>query len=50
MAMFTQLNASIADYVRKRISIDHRSQLLINKFPLSQTLKDLLGPDSPVGS
>jgi hypothetical protein len=50
IAMFVQLNASIADYAQKCISIEHRLQLPADEFLSVQTLEDLLGPDSPVNA
>jgi len=48
VAMFTQLNTSIADYAQKCMSIDRSPQLSADEVSTYQTIEDLLGPNSPV--
>ena len=48
VAMFTQLNASIANYAQRYMSIDRSPQLSAKEVPTYQTVEDLLGPNSPV--
>lgn len=49
VAMFTQLNASIADYAQECMSLNLRSQLLATKTASSRLLDELLGLESPLG-
>lgn len=48
VAMFTQVNSSIADYAQMWISPNTRSQLLATESDSTQVLNEILGPESPI--
>lgn len=49
VAMFTQLNTSIADYAQTCISPNTKSQLFATEANLTRVLGEILGPESPIG-
>ena len=49
VAMFTRLNASVADYVKGCMSSKFGPQLLVPETTSSQALDDILRPESPMG-
>lgn len=49
VAMFTQLNRSIANYAQMCTSPNSRSQLLATETNSTRVLDELLGPESPIG-
>ena len=49
VAMFTQLNISITEYVQLCIGPNTRSQLLAIESDSTRVLDEILGPESPIG-